>query len=145
MIYQLLGAVFILTWLMTRLIRQYALAHHIVDIPNHRSSHQEMIPRSGGLGFVVVLLLLLPALFYFQKLSLPACLAFSCSALVALVGFLDDKYQVSFSKRLLVHFFGWFIGDQCIGRNASVIVRSMDHSSRAADEWFWCAFSDLDA
>ena len=40
--------------LITGLVRRYALAHDVVDVPNERSSHRAPTPRGGGVAIVLV-------------------------------------------------------------------------------------------
>lgn len=91
--------------ILTLLIRRYALAKSLLDIPNARSSHSTPTPRGGGLAFVIVFLLLLPLLYSYQFLSLHTLLAFwGTGALIATIGFLDDKGHIAARWRLLAHF-----------------------------------------
>lgn len=91
--------------ILTLLIRRYALAKSLLDIPNARSSHSTPTPRGGGLAFVIVFLLLLPLLYSYQFISLHTLLAFwGTGALIATIGFLDDKGHIAARWRLLAHF-----------------------------------------
>ncbi len=98
------SAVFFLSCCMTKLFRDYAIQHDIVDTPNERSSHTIPVPRGGGVVFVVVFLTLL----WFVPSTLDhlaLLMVFSAGFLVALVGFLDDKYTLPFYWRLVAQFF----------------------------------------
>lgn len=91
--------------ILTLLIRRYALAKSLLDIPNARSSHSTPIPRGGGLAFVIVFLLLLTLLYSYQFISLHTLLAlWGAGALIATIGFLDDKGHIAARWRLLAHF-----------------------------------------
>lgn len=96
---------FLFSWLLTGLMRRYALMTNMLDLPNSRSSHVIPTPRGGGLAFVVCFTL---SLLLFMKLGLiPARECYvvaSSSCLVALLGFLDDHYQLSAKWRLAGHF-----------------------------------------
>lgn len=90
-----------LTWL----LRRYALAASLMDIPNDRSSHALPTPRGGGVAFVVVFLLGLLALFSCNLLSLQTLAAlWPACAVVAVVGFMDDHQHIPARWRLLAHF-----------------------------------------
>ena len=92
---------------LTGLLRRYALATRLIDIPNARSSHQLPTPRGGGLSIVIVFLLGLPVLSWMDVLAPEAMWAiFGAGAWVALVGFLDDHGHILARWRLLVHFIG---------------------------------------
>ncbi len=90
---------------LTGLLRRYALASSLMDIPNARSSHKLPTPRGGGLSIVIVFLLGLPVLSGMGILAPEAMWAiFGAGAWVALVGFLDDHGHIPARWRLLVHF-----------------------------------------
>jgi len=92
---------------LTGLLRRYALASHLLDIPNARSSHNSPTPRGGGLSIVIVFLLALPFLSGLGVLTNEAMWAiFGAGASVALMGFLDDHGHIPARWRLLVHFIG---------------------------------------
>ena len=42
---------------LTGLLRRYALAASLLDIPNERSSHSLPTPRGGGVAIVIIFLL----------------------------------------------------------------------------------------
>ena len=92
---------------LTGLLRRYALATRLIDIPNARSSHNSPTPRGGGLSIVIVFLLGLPVLSGMGVLASEAMWAiFGAGAWVALVGFLDDHGHIPARWRLLAHFIG---------------------------------------
>jgi Fuc2NAc and GlcNAc transferase len=92
---------------LTGLLRRYALATRLIDIPNARSSHIAPTPRGGGLSIVLVFLLGLPVLTGMGFLAADAMWAFwGAGAWVALVGFLDDHGHIPARWRLLAHFAG---------------------------------------
>lgn len=95
---------------LTGLVRRYALAHMLLDVPNARSSHSTPTPRGGGVAIVVGALLGLLVLALAGVLAWPALWALSgAGGLVALVGFLDDHGHVAVRWRLIAHFVaaGW--------------------------------------
>jgi len=95
---------FVVAFVATGWVRQYAIDRRLLDVPNVRSSHAVPTPRGGGLAMVLsfgILLLL-------QVLSdgLDSRLAFAVLPgvlAVAAVGLRDDHCNVSASRRLLVH------------------------------------------
>lgn len=98
-------AVFVASWLLTLLLRQYALAQSLIDIPNARSSHSIPTPRGGGVAIVLSFVF---AVLLMSKLGLVATFDFYSllggGLLVALIGFADDHGHVAAKWRLLGHF-----------------------------------------
>jgi Fuc2NAc and GlcNAc transferase len=91
--------------LLTGVLRRYALARSLLDVPNERSSHRAATPRGGGLAIVVIVLLALPGLLVsgWVEGALFAALV-GAGVLTALVGWIDDLGHVPARWRLLVHF-----------------------------------------
>jgi Fuc2NAc and GlcNAc transferase len=107
---------------LTYLIRRYALAKSLIDIPNARSSHSIPTPRGGGLSVVIMVLLPLLLLSIMSAINtsgwqvdentsvrvvdknggngLAALLALFA---VAGIGFWDDHKHIPARWRLLVH------------------------------------------
>lgn len=109
-IWWLLPAVVGVALLMTGVLRRYALARSLMDIPNTRSSHSVPTPRGGGVAIVLVFLMVLPVL-VIQGSVVPA-VAYAlggAGAFVAVLGFLDDHGHIAARWRLLGHFTaaGW--------------------------------------
>jgi Fuc2NAc and GlcNAc transferase len=94
MIILILCLVTALSFLGTLIFSRYAISSNIIDIPNNRSSHVIQTPRGGGSVFAALIVLTLGIL----QLKL---LAFT-SGLVAILGFLDDKYSIKTTSRFLM-------------------------------------------
>lgn len=100
-----LVAVFVVSWVLTLVLRRYALAKSLMDIPNERSSHSIPTPRGGGVAIVVSFLLALPLLASLDLISLPVLVGlFGSGLLVAVIGFADDHGHIAARWRLLGHF-----------------------------------------
>jgi Fuc2NAc and GlcNAc transferase len=86
------------------LARRYALSRSLLDVPNERSSHTVPTPRGGGLAIALVVLigLVLLAGAGWVAPRIAAALA-GGGALVAWVGWLDDRRGLSASLRLMAH------------------------------------------
>ncbi|MET0027164.1 MAG: glycosyltransferase family 4 protein [Candidatus Thiodiazotropha sp.] len=100
--------VFLLSLLLTGWLRRYALHRGLLDTPNARSSHIQVTPRGGGLGFVLVYLglMLLVGVYPLPGLDpLPPLFwaVLPGAGLVALIGFIDDHRDLSAKLRILVH------------------------------------------
>ncbi|NOT13886.1 MAG: glycosyltransferase family 4 protein [Methylococcaceae bacterium] len=95
----------LLTWFFTGVLRRYAIAKSLIDIPNARSSHTVATPRGGGVAMVVVFLVSQLLLFRAGLLSASVLLALTGSGVViAITGFLDDHQHIAARWRLLIHF-----------------------------------------
>jgi Fuc2NAc and GlcNAc transferase len=77
----------------------------MVDAPNERSSHSIPTPKGGGLAFFAVFSIILTWYFAFypdyHKIVEPILYG---GPFVVLVGWLDDRFNLSAAIRLLVHF-----------------------------------------
>jgi len=98
-----LGAAFV-SWLLTGAMRRYALRSELLDVPNERSLHRTPTPRGGGVAVALVTLAGLTTAGLLSKI--PADVAWALGvggALVATVGWLDDRRGVSARVRATVH------------------------------------------
>ena len=85
-------------------MRRYAGKVGLLDIPNHRSSHQVPTPRGGGIAIVFVFLGSILGLAAARQLAWTTALAFVAGGgLVGLVGYLDDRRPMPATVRLSVH------------------------------------------
>jgi Fuc2NAc and GlcNAc transferase len=97
----------VLSWVITCVLRRYALVRNVVDIPTARSSHSVPRPRGGGVAIVVCFLLTLPVLVFFDAISWRLMWALlGAGAGIAVLGFLDDHRHIAARWRLLGHFAG---------------------------------------
>ncbi|MGY2258316.1 MraY family glycosyltransferase [Pseudomonas sp. SDO55104_S430] len=105
MLIALLLAVFLVSWLMTLILRHYALAKSMVDIPNERSSHSIPTPRGGGVAIVLTFALSLPFLSTLGQVETPTLYGLlGAGLLVAMIGFADDHGHIAARWRLMGHF-----------------------------------------
>ena len=98
-----LGAALV-SWLLTGAVRRYALRSSMLDVPNERSLHRTPTPRGGGLAIALVAVIGLTAAAL--RSMIPAEVAWPLivgGALVAAVGWLDDRRGVRASLRAMVH------------------------------------------
>jgi glycosyltransferase WbpL len=111
-----IAAAGLVSWLLTGLIRRYALRRRILDHPGSRSLHSEPTPRGGGLAIVLVVLIATAVLGAAELLPRgvgPAILG--GGALVAIVGWRDDVSTVTPGVRAGVHVLAalwalWWLG-----------------------------------
>lgn len=98
-------AVVVLAWLLTGLLRRYALSRQMIDVPGQRSSHHAPTPRGGGAAIAIATSLGLLWLVLAGRAETVAAVATAGAALVvALIGFIDDHGHVHPGLRLAGHF-----------------------------------------
>lgn len=99
------GIAFGAALLLTGLVRHFAIAWQMLDLPTARSSHREPTPRGGGLAVALVVLVGLWGLWWAGAVAATLLIAGTGGgALVALVGWFDDRGHVAARWRLLAHF-----------------------------------------
>ncbi|WP_148717335.1 MraY family glycosyltransferase [Chitinolyticbacter meiyuanensis] len=100
-----LVALTVLSFVLTGLLRRYALARSLMDVPNERSSHVIPTPRGGGVAIVIGFLVALLVLWYSEVIHSATALGLGLGGgLVAAIGFLDDHGHIAARWRLLGHF-----------------------------------------
>lgn len=112
MIVLILVCVFAASFLLTRGVREYALTKRILDVPNERSSHSAPTPSGGGLAIVAAWFGGAAALIVFGRVEFSMMLALLPPAiLLALVGFIDDRANLPWWFRLVVHVLAatWYV------------------------------------
>jgi Fuc2NAc and GlcNAc transferase len=98
-------AAVVVAWLLTGLLRQYALRRQMIDVPGQRSSHHAPTPRGGGAAVAIATSLGLLWLVLAGRVDTVAVAATAGAALVvALIGFIDDHGHVQPGLRLAGHF-----------------------------------------
>ncbi|MGQ0659185.1 MAG: MraY family glycosyltransferase [Chromatiales bacterium] len=91
------------SWLLTWLVRRYALRRSVLDIPNERSSHVTATPRGGGLAIVLSVLGVAAWLRSRGLIEVPLAQALLVGgSAVALVGWLDDHRPLGVALRATV-------------------------------------------
>ena len=121
MMMYLLISVFLLSLVLTAVVRRYALAKNIIDSPNHRSSHVVPTPRGGGVAFIIVFLGFIPCLAYFGCVHLPVEMALvGAGFIVAALGFFDDHGHIPARFRIVGHFIAALFVLYCLGGMPSV-------------------------
>ncbi|MBX8468035.1 MULTISPECIES: glycosyltransferase family 4 protein [unclassified Pseudomonas] len=95
----------IISFLLTAVLRRYALARSLMDIPNARSSHTVPTPRGGGVAIVVTFLVAMCSLYAADLIAFRDFAAIAgAGSLVAIIGFMDDHGHIAARWRLLGHF-----------------------------------------
>jgi Fuc2NAc and GlcNAc transferase len=92
------------SWFVCRKLIYKAEHIGLIDIPNERSSHDRPVPRGGGIGIVAAMLVVLLALYSCGVLDISAlkmCGVWLAVAAMALVGFADDRFNLSAFPRFV--------------------------------------------
>ncbi|WP_124422880.1 MraY family glycosyltransferase [Pseudomonas orientalis] len=93
------------SFVMTAVLRRYALSRSIIDIPNARSSHSIPTPRGGGVAIVLAFLAVLPLVGWLDLVSWPSLVAAGgAGVVIAVLGFMDDHGHIAARWRLAGHF-----------------------------------------
>jgi len=105
-----------ISWFAIGRLINYLIARDIVDRPDHRTLHQGVVPRGGGLVIIVGLLMSLAITAFFSDRPLLFSSFFLLVFSWSLLSWYDDKYSLSAKFRLLVQIliatvsvfaFGW--------------------------------------
>ena len=94
----LLGAFFT-----TQMICFLARKKSWYDIPNSRSSHSIPTPKGGGVAFVLMFFCAVVYVFAQGLLLVNELLAFVVCLLIAVLGFMDDLWELSAKVRVVIH------------------------------------------
>ena len=92
----------ILSFVLTYLIKIYALKKSLLAEVNERSSHTIPTPHGGGIAIAMTWFLGLIYLFIFNEIEPQLFYALMAGTLLSLVSFLDDIYDLSAKLRLVV-------------------------------------------
>ena len=95
--------VFIVSLLLIKMVKMYAPRLGLMDVPNERSAHCNIVPRGAGIGFYLPIALILPLLHY----DLIASYLWTWGAIfsVFVVGLLDDHHDTSPNTKFFVIIF----------------------------------------
>lgn len=90
-----------LSFLGVLVYRKLAIRAKIVDIPNERSSHTQPIPRGGGIAVAGVWFAAIGYMYFFgDTISSSLFLALLCGGILAIIGIIDDIWDISPRIRL---------------------------------------------
>ena len=93
--------VFILSGILAYFIQKIFIHYKKFDDFNHRSSHNTLATRTGGIG-IFTTLLLTSLFFYFQKIELFNYSLFIPLGIMFIVGVYDDFYRADFKLKFLL-------------------------------------------
>ena len=95
--------VFILTAVLGTFLTSLAIKLNIIDEPNYRKIHTKSVPKAGGIGFIIPVLLVLGWYYLFESERIAGLgdwvIAF-ITLFLLVVGIVDDKYELSAKRKL---------------------------------------------
>lgn len=100
----LLFAAFLLALIVTEGVRRIAARFALIDVPVDRSLHTTPVPRGGGLGITVAVIVVTFAWMMSEPTPPELVPLLAASALAAALGFWDDKRGLTALFRLSVQF-----------------------------------------
>jgi len=95
----------VVSFILTKIIRQYSLKNKLIDFPNKRSSHSLPTPRGGGVSVILIFftsLLCFWYIDYIQDYKLIISII-AGGSLIAVIGFMDDHNHIPAKWRFLIH------------------------------------------
>ncbi len=100
--YPSLIAMFVITFILVRVVIALAPRVGLVDIPNERSVHTHTVPRGGGIGIFFALIAVCVLFDFSLVLQYP--MTFSAFAMIFVIGILDDLHNASPRTKFIVIF-----------------------------------------
>ena len=110
--------------LATRRVRDYVVKQNVLDIPNDRSSHKVATPRGGGLALVATFCVTFLARSLFAELPLESAPILFFGALMAGVGWWDDKHHLSAGIRLVAQLIFAFMAVVALGAQFGFLTQA---------------------
>jgi Fuc2NAc and GlcNAc transferase len=127
MLWLFLSIIAIASFALTWILRKYAMARSLIDVPNARSSHTVPTPRGGGVAIVLSFLAATAIMYWLALMPLNNTVALlGAGTLVAILGFLDDHGHIAARWRLLGHFLAAFWALYWIGGLAPLSILQMN-------------------
>ncbi|MCF6330720.1 MAG: glycosyltransferase family 4 protein [Sulfurimonas sp.] len=106
---------FILSFILTYLIKNYAIKKSLVDIPNDRSSHTTATPHGGGIAIAVTWFIGISYLYYTDDINSSLYYALLVGVIISVVSYLDDLYELSAKIRLITQVLAAVLGLYLLG------------------------------
>ncbi|MEA3330978.1 MAG: glycosyltransferase family 4 protein [Campylobacterota bacterium] len=106
---------FILSFLLTYFIKNYAIKKSFVAEINERSSHTTPTPHGGGIAIAVTWFLGLSYLFFIDDIESSLYFALMVGVVISVVSYFDDLFELSAKLRLGIQGFVAFCGLYFLG------------------------------
>ncbi len=100
--YWFVVVLFVLSFLLTYLIKNYYIKNALLDEVNERSSHTVPTPHGGGIAIAFTWFLGLLYLYFTDDINVNLFYALMAGVIISIVSFFDDIYELSPKLRLAV-------------------------------------------
>lgn len=111
---------FILSFTLTYLIKNYAIKKSFVAEINERSSHSVVTPHGGGVAVAVTWFVGLIYLYFTSQIEPELFYALSLGAIISIVGFVDDIVELKPKTRMIVFVSVGLLGLYALGGLSSI-------------------------
>ena len=107
----LIPAPMIITWFLLDVVRKVSIKFRVFAVPNERSSHEKIVPATGGVALLVSWLLIILMNIVFNDYPMQDDLYFYILAgiIISIVGFYDDLQEMNSILKLFLQIFVFFI------------------------------------
>ncbi|WP_457747000.1 MraY family glycosyltransferase [Sulfurimonas sp.] len=106
---------FLLSFLLTYFIKNYAIKKSLIAHVNERSSHTTPTPHGGGIAVAFTWFLGLTYLFFSAEISSSLYYALMVGVIISVVSYFDDLFELSAKLRIFVQSFVAILGIYFIG------------------------------
>ncbi len=100
----LIGMLGFLSFILTYLLRRYALKKQILAIPNERSLHKVPTPKGGGVAIVISWYIGITVMYFSGLMEKEFYYALLCGILLATISLINDFFSLKPWIRLIFHF-----------------------------------------
>lgn len=100
---------YLLSFVLSPILKKIAIAIELVDIPNFRKVHTEPIPLIGGIMIGTIFLLLIVLANAFIQIDKQYYIIIACSYILLIVGIIDDKKDIRAIYKLAIQLLLSFI------------------------------------
>lgn len=121
--------VFLISVILTEVIRKQAVKRAILDIPNHRSSHTVATPRGGGVAIAVVWYVGLVIMFLIGEVDKRLFLALFAGIILSVVSFVDDIRNLSPEVRFMAQLTSAILALIALGGSNLIQVGSFTYNN----------------
>lgn len=121
---------FIISFSLTYFIKNYMIKKSLVATVNERSSHTVPTPHGGGIAISLTWFVGLVYLFYTNEIEHNLFYALLCGAIISIISFFDDIYELSPKLRLIIQALVAFLGLYFLGGFGNLTFGIFDISNQ---------------